>query len=325
MFDLTIINQYIITMSSSPFLSKEVKLKRVLKGLAVFSPVMIMILVIGNYYVNLIDNALRNHYVPVKQEKVLGVEEELEPKLIGSYGDISEDDTLIWEWDWNREGYFSLNRYITSLDYYHEGNQIHLQDQWILKNGYELRMDCGILDLTKIAPFDPYSCSLYYNDKLITDDLTYVSRCIDSVNFTNCVSTVKLVVYSETSSDTDSNEYLALGSWASGSKDWISFYKLNNGIFTLMPFVTEDSKEDRWFISSGSFELYGELGEWQERANFKVPLELVTHFHEPSMGATSGDYMNNVEGIYRVWEITEDSLVLKERVVDLYNEGEIDI
>jgi len=40
------------------------------------------------------------------------------------------------------------------------------------------------------------------------------------------------------------------------------------------------------------------------------------------MGETGGEYMNNVEGIFRIWKVTEDSLGMKEHVVDLYKEGE---
>jgi hypothetical protein len=40
------------------------------------------------------------------------------------------------------------------------------------------------------------------------------------------------------------------------------------------------------------------------------------------MGATSGEHMNNVEGIFRIWEVTVGDLVLKESVVDLHREGE---
>jgi len=52
-------------------------------------------------------------------------------------------------------------------------------------------------------------------------------------------------------------------------------------------------------------------------------LEFVTYFHEPSMGATSGEYMNNVEGIFRIWSVEDDKLRLKETVVDLYREEDI--
>lgn len=66
-------------MSSNPFFSKEVKFKRVLKGLAIALPVLIMTSVVGSYYFNLIDETLREHYT---ENKVLGVED-TESRIIG--------------------------------------------------------------------------------------------------------------------------------------------------------------------------------------------------------------------------------------------------
>ncbi len=66
-------------MSSNPFLSKEVKLKRVWKGFAIAFPVVIMIFVIGNHYINIIDDTLREHYI---ENKVLGVDD-TESRVIG--------------------------------------------------------------------------------------------------------------------------------------------------------------------------------------------------------------------------------------------------
>jgi len=63
-------------MSSNPFLSKEVKLKRVQKGFAIVFPVVIMIFVIGNYYVNLINDTVKNDYIQKKEEVTIEVEEE---------------------------------------------------------------------------------------------------------------------------------------------------------------------------------------------------------------------------------------------------------
>jgi len=316
MFDLNKLNQYIITMSSNPFLSKEVKFKRVKKGFAIAFPLTIMIFVIGNHYINLIDDTLRDHYVGEKQEKVLGVEDS-EPKLIGSYGDVSEDDTFVWDWNWEREGYYGLEKHIVAPEYYHKSNQIALKDEWIIKNGYELRIDCGNLDLTKIAPFDPYSCKVYYNNKLVSEDLTYTPGCHDSDNYTNCVSKVRLILYSDTFSDSVAYEYLVLGTYASGSKEWVSLYRLGGGEFQHLPFDRPNAENGGWYISAGSMELYGLQGDWEDEKNFKGPLEFVTYFHEPSMGSD-----NNVEGIYRIWSVGEEKLELKENIIDLYREGD---
>jgi hypothetical protein len=84
-------------MSSNPFLSKEVNFKRVRKGFAIAFPVVIMILVIGTYYVNLIDYTLREKY---KTEKIVYVEKgkvELEGKdgVLGEENIIEEEITTV--------------------------------------------------------------------------------------------------------------------------------------------------------------------------------------------------------------------------------------
>ena len=76
MIDLTKLIQYIITMSTNPFLSKEVKLKRVRKGFVIAFPVVVMIFVISNYYINLIDDTLKNDNIRIKEEITIEVEEE---------------------------------------------------------------------------------------------------------------------------------------------------------------------------------------------------------------------------------------------------------
>ena len=102
-----------------------------------------MILTIFAIYYDLIDEALREHYVGVEEDKVLGAEDE-EPHLIGSYGDVSEDDTLVWEWDsnWYREGYYKLDRYIANPEFYIPEDKYTLQETWTLKDGYILEMNC---------------------------------------------------------------------------------------------------------------------------------------------------------------------------------------
>ncbi len=64
-------------MSNNPFPSKEVNLKRVLKGLAITIPCTIMISYLSFYYIDLIDTSLREHYLGEQQDEVLGVEEKV--------------------------------------------------------------------------------------------------------------------------------------------------------------------------------------------------------------------------------------------------------
>lgn len=73
-------------MSSNPFLSKEVKLKRAWKALVIALPVVIMMFALGNHYVSLIDDTLRNNHAGESEDKVLGAVEEETATIIGVDG-----------------------------------------------------------------------------------------------------------------------------------------------------------------------------------------------------------------------------------------------
>lgn len=310
-------------MSSNPFISTEVNLKRVGKGVAIFLPCLIMMLVVGSYYSDLIDSTLRNYYIGDSQEKVLGVEES-EPKLVGSYGDVSEEDTFVWEWDpyWEREGYYQLEKFVEDPEYFISKKNFTLKDTWTLRNGYELSVSCAELDMDKAIAGDTYPCALSYNNQVLSEGLRYEAYCNDFEKHDNCHGRTNFRVFSETYADSSSNEYVVVSEWATGSKDWITVYRLNNGVATLLPFVYNEEEDEKWYISSYSYDMYGLYSTWENMKNFIDPIEFVTYFHEPSMGSGDPQTFNNVEGIYRIWEINGYKLELKETVVDLYREGD---
>jgi hypothetical protein len=310
-------------MSSNPFLSKEVKFKRVLKGFAIIFPVFIMILTITVIYYDLIDEALREHYVGVEEDDVLGAEDE-EPHLIGSYGDVSGDDTLVWNWDpnWDREGYYKLEKFVEDPEYFISKKEFALKDTWELRNGYELTLSCTELDMTKAIAGDTYPCTLSYNGQILTENLRYGAYCREYGDHNNCHGQTNFRVFSDIYSDAESSEYVVVSEWASGSKDWISVYRLNKGVATLLPFLYKEEEEEKWYISSYSYEMYGLYSSWENMKNFEDPIEFVTYFHEPSMGSQAEGMQNNVEGIFRIWDLVGDRLELKETVVDLYREGD---
>lgn len=314
---------YDFTMSNNPFLSKEVKLKRVWKGFVISFSVLVMVLVIGDYYVNLIDSTLRSHYVEQEQKEVLGAKDS-EPKLIGSYGDISSNDTFVWDWDrnWDREGYYKLTKYINNPQYYISTKYFELKQTWDLKNGYKLSLSCTQLDMNKAIPGDVYPCTLSYNKQVLTNSLRYEAYCSDYENLKDCHGSTNFIVYSNIYEDSSANEYIIFSEWALGSKDWIYVYRLNDGKATLLPFNYKGKEENRWYITVSSYEMYGLYSTQENENNFNDPIELVTYFHEPSMGSQSGDNANNVEGVYENWEVSDNKLNLKQRVVDLYKEGE---
>jgi hypothetical protein len=311
-------------MNSNPFFSKEIKPTRILKGFTIAFPCFIMILYLSFYFFDLIDSSLREYYVDGKEDQVLGVEKE-KPHLIGSYGDVSEDDTFVWEWDphWDREGYYKLRGFIENPAYFISEKEFTLKDNWELKDGYELTLSCKELDMTQTVAGDTYPCTLSYNGQIITENLRYEAYCRDFSNTESCRGRTSFKVFSDTYSDNGSDEYVVVSEYASGSKDWIYVYRLNKGKIESLPFLYNGKEEERWYISSNSYDMYGIYSTWENMKNFNDPLEFVTYFHEPSMGSQSEDYKNNVEGIYRIWSVEDNKLDLKENVIDLYTEEDI--
>ena len=51
-----------IIMKNNLFQNKEINLKRITKGLTIGLPVAIMVFVLGNHYINLIEDSLRDKY-----------------------------------------------------------------------------------------------------------------------------------------------------------------------------------------------------------------------------------------------------------------------
>ncbi len=177
--------------------------------------------------------------------------------------------------------------------------------------------------MTKTVAGDYYPCTLSYNGEVLTEKLRYEAYCRDFESTASCHGQTNFRVFSDTYSDTDSNEYVVVSEWASGSKDWISVYRLNNGSASLLPFFYNEKEEDRWYISSYAYDMYGLYSTWDNMKNFNDPIQLVTSFHEPSMGSKDRQTLNNVEDIYRIWDVVGDRLELKETVVDVYRDEDV--
>jgi hypothetical protein len=295
-------------MTNPPFLSKEVSIKRLIKAILLFIVLPITLFIGGAYIYLTIDNVFYEKYFEpcICEKAVLGTEK---PTLIGEYGYLRNiADEYLWQWDWSREGYNKFNRYIDYPQYYHLNHKVSITDNWILKDGYKLELKCDEVDIKEIAPFDPYSCSLYYNDHMVTNNVTQVSFCKDFENYENCSGQVRFTLFSDGYDETTSPEYLVTGSWASGSKEEISIYILEEGDISKIPLISRDGLKDDVYTPFHSFELY---------KSYEDEIELVTLFHEPSMGSK-----NNVEGIYEIWTLKDGSFYLENTVVDLYDELE---
>lgn len=278
-------------MNQNPFLSNKVNFKRVLKGFVISILCLIMILVIGSYYAELVNT-------PNQEEKnVLGLESK--PQLIGTYGDGADEYT--YGYDWKYDGYMKLEPFINKPQYYFAENTVRLTDSWILKNKYKLEMSCPELAINKAIPGDSYVCTLIYNNVTVRDDIRY-----DIYNFSNLESITGNIYFVVYSNVFDDYEYLVTGKYAGGSHDNISVYRLENGKAILLPFNngTEDSNE--WYVSSPMiFEMY-------EDTEINGRLKMITYFHEPSMG-----WNNNLIGLYDVWNIGEKELIKEKTIGDL--------
>lgn len=281
-------------MNKNPFFSNKVSFKGILKGLAISIPCLIMILVIGSYFSDLMG-------LSVSQETdVLGVESD--PKMIGTYE--IEANEYVYRYDWKYDGYMKLDAFINKPQYYFAENKVALTDSWFLKNKYKLEMSCPELEIDKAIPGDSYVCTLKYNNNVVREDIRY-----DIYNFNDLESitgNIDFVVYSDVFSD---YEYLVTGKYAGGSHDLVTVYRLENGKAALLSFY--DGKEDsnEWYVTSPMiFEMY-------EDTEDNGKLKMITYFHEPSMG---GD--NNLVGLYDVWNMNDNKLVKEKTIGDLMND-----
>ncbi|HCC68061.1 TPA: hypothetical protein DEP90_02550 [Patescibacteria group bacterium] len=295
-------------MSSNPFLSKEVKFKRVLKGLAITIPCTIMILYLGIYYIDLIDSSLRQHYSTVPEVEVLGVEEEtdqeadFEEEYAIELEDIKEGygiDEYIYNWDERIEGYSSQSNYLREPIFYFSGDTAEVSQTWRLRDGYELELYCPPKLLAEVIPGEYYTCTVTYNGILVSDS---VRRYISNPDEGKTVdSKVSMVIYSPFSYSTvKEHEFLLVGSYAGGSYDDISAFKLEDGEPIKKQFLYDDKLEDTWSVSNPmSFGLV-----YSEDENFK----LVTHHRNPATGPVN---------VFRIWSLGEEYFTLDRTIGDI--------
>ena len=276
-------------MKNNSFLSKEVNLKRISKGLKIGLPVVIMIFVIGNHYINLIDDTLRNHYVEENQKIDNPVEEVKDNKVLGEFSLPSDSpfyadeyiDTRIDE----RDGYSKLIRHIDEPSYYFkDGEVVTLKDSWLLKNGYELNLVCGEVDLKKRTdPADYLTCKIYYNGNLVVDNVYYNAYCSDIENFQDCFGTVTFAVFSSRYPE-GGPEFLATSFLPNGFDSSISIFNLEDGKANRLSFET---KEGEVYEDVGGrvfqFELYGELDKDGYLQNDINSIELVNYQWNPAL------------------------------------------
>lgn len=297
-------------MKNELFQNKEINLKRIRKGITIGLPVAIMIFVIGNHYINLIDDSLRDKYqtekivyvdkekvVLVDKDDVLGEEIKIEQEFPDEFTKLTEDygiEEYILNWDGTIEGYETEYAYISSPKFYLSGVKDKVSETWSLNNGYKLVLDCPEIELSKVIVGDPHACKVEYNNQLINDNVRYDIYSWEEGK--SIPSYVAFVVYSsEYNKSLENFEILVVGEYSGGSFDDISVYRLQDGKTKLTPFNFKNELNDTWTVESFmNFRLY---------YNKNGDIKLVTAYHEPSMG--------RLRAVLREWNLGEESLTLE--------------
>jgi hypothetical protein len=287
-------------MSNNPLISKDISLKRIGKGILITLPIIIMIFVIGSYYINIIDTSLREHYVG---EKVLGIEKSnFETEYASELEQITKDygiDEYIHNWDDMIEGFNTQNTYLREPIFYISGNTAKVSQVWTLKNGYKLNLYCPPKALKDVIPGEYYLCTVKYNNVLLSDTVRYYISPVDEGKTSEAI--VSLVIYSPDSYEKINDYEIAIvGSYKGGSYDDISVFKLEKGIPIKMDFLYKEENLETWTVSNPmSFTLlYNDAGD----------LKLVTHYKNPATGPVN---------VYRVWNLENNIFVLDKTIGDI--------
>ncbi len=305
-------------MKNNPFLSKEVNLNRLSKGLKRGLPVVIMIFVLGNHYINLIDDTLRNRYVGENQNQDNPVEEVKDNKVLGEFSLPSDSpfhaDEYVDTWIDEREGYSKLIRHIDEPSYYFkDGEVVTLKDSWLLKNGYELNLVCEEVDLKKRTdPADYLTCKIYYNGNLVVDNVYYNAYCSDLENFKDCHGKVSFAVFSEPL-PLGSPEFLVTSYRPTGFDSSISIFNLENGKANRLSFETKEGKvyEDV-YTRVFTIELYEKFDKDGYLQNDINSIELLTFEFAPGYDGFGGRY--------HIWEIEDDHFVESKSITIINSE-----
>jgi hypothetical protein len=303
-------------MNKKAFISAEIKPRRVLKALGISLVCLISLFTVFSFGSESFQS-LYQKYSATSQEaskEVLGTEDK--PEFTGSYGDYKHDEA-VWDFSMDREGYYKLAKFIENPEYYLPANKGVINETWILKGQKKLDLVCPDLTDEMVIPGNSYNCSILYNGKLLNDTVRMIGLCNDWEKQIDCSVEVAFTAFSDRYGSTDSDEYLITSQWASGSKDDISVYRLHNGEADHLKFTDGEVIDESWYISSYAFEMYGKYTTWENKKDFNDEIELVTMFHEPSMG--SG---NNLENIFKIWKVNENKLERYKTIFDLYREGE---
>jgi len=282
-------------MRTNPFLSKEVKCKRVWTGFAVGLPLVIMIVVIGSYYTNLIKEYLREKYqtekiVYVESDDVLGCEDNID---FSNSEDIQTDYT---KWLYNEadsivESYDISDREIIPIVQLPEIG--FSQDQNSVKKDYSLTtadtigLECFKIDTTASQLYDISYCDVSLNGEK--------TERITAWGWTDNKSIEAHITIFD-----DEKLYSPLivvaQSFRSGSRDDLSVYRIEESKLKGLKFSSNEELNETWFSNPYSKLFIENNDEF-----------LVTYFHDPAMIEKS---------LTRVWKMGNISVDLTQTILE---------
>jgi hypothetical protein len=268
---------------------KKVSLKRIIKGITIGPPVAIMILVIGVYYINLIDDSLREKY---QTEKIVYIEKE---NVLGE--DVTElSDSEDFQTDYTKWLYNEADRIVDNYDFSDKEIKSLIQipknefpaDKDIYEKSYKLSSEdtvtvsCEKLKSEFTPVFDIHGCDVLLN----SEEVLYAWSWTDNKEINPHITIF----------DDENLEYpvIAVGEqFGPASRDNLSVYKVVDGELIQLLF---NASEETWFVDP-----YTKMYKEDEKEY------LVTYFHDPAMMEKS---------LTRVWEVEEKSLKLVETILE---------
>lgn len=300
-------------MTKTPFLSKEVRLKRVGLLLCLIVLLPILLFTIGSYYYNILDTSLRNHYLSsdcskTKEPLVLG---EASIDLIDKFDSAySEGADVYINGEWKTEEYIPIERMIDNPEYSVKAGSI-TKDIFDIGNGDKLYLECGKIDEQSLE-FPPYwsSCTLKINDYYtFSTDIRSDIYCEDygdyddpNIHPSGCKEEVGIVFYSDPNLN---HKYLFLssGDWI-GSPYAFSAYQIGKDSVSKLYF------DFRTFIDEEKM-VRGGLDSYNLNLAFtdstKKDFKLVVYFYDPSM--------QKIKGIYDEFIVTKGRFLLDKKIV----------
>ena len=279
-------------MKKNLFINTEINLKRIIKGITIGLPVAIMIFVLGNHYINLIDDSLRDKYqtekiVYVDKENVLGEE-------VTDLSDSEDFQTKYTKWLYNEadrivDNYDFSDKEIKPLiqipTYEFSPDKDVYEKSYKLSSGDTVIVSCEKLKSEFTPVHDVHGCDVLLNSKEVLTAWSWTDNIEISPHIT---------IF-----DNENLEYplIVVGEqFGRANRDDLSVYRVIDSKLLNLLFNSKEESTETWFADPYA-KMYIENGKEY----------LVTYFHDPAMIEKS---------LTRLWEVSDRNLKLLETILE---------